>query len=98
MFIKISSRYYHFLEDKTLVLAILNSGASSIFLSQLRKRLKPFVQSMVEKKIIGNNCIPLDIKTHQYINGYTALVQYYLRHANDLSPETISDYYFQFYS
>ena len=93
----ITHSFYHFLEDKDLVLSILNSGASSIFLSQLRKRLKPLVQSMVEKRIIGNNDIPYDIKIHQYINGYTALLQYYLRHANDLKPEIISDYYFKFY-
>ncbi len=93
----ITHSFYHFLEDKELILSILNSGASSIFLGQLRKRIKPLVVSLIEKKIIGNNDIPLDIKTHQYINGYTALLQYYLRHANDISPEKISDYYFSFY-
>lgn len=86
--------YYHFLEDRDLVLSILNSGASSIFLNQLRKRIKPLVVSLIDKKIIGNNSVPLDIKTHQYVNGYTALLQYYLRHAEDLKPETISEYYF----
>ncbi len=89
--------FYHFLEDKELILSILNSGASSIFLSQLRKRLKPLVTSLVNKKIIGNNDIPMDLKIHQYINGYTALLQYYLRHASDISPEKISEYYFSFY-
>lgn len=93
----ITHSFYHFLEDKDLILSILNSGASNIFLSQLRKRLKPVVTSLIERKIIGNNDIPLDIKTHQYVNGYTALLQYYLRHGNDISPEEISDYYFSFY-
>ena len=49
--------FYHFLEDKELILSILNSGASSIFLGQLRKRIKPLVVSLIEKKIIGNNDI-----------------------------------------
>ena len=88
--------YYHFFEDKDLILSILNSGASNIFLKQLRKRVKPLVTSLIEKKVIGNNDIPMDIKTHQYVNGYTALLQYYLRHGNDLSPETIAEYYFTF--
>ena len=87
--------FYHFLEDKDLVLAILNSGGSQIFLNQLRKRIRPLITSLVEQKIIGNNNVPDDIKIHQYINGYIALMQYYLRHANDLSPEIISDYYLQ---
>ena len=89
--------FYHFLEDRELILSILNSGASSIFLNQLRKRVKPLVNSLIEKKMIGNNDIPLDIKVHQYVNGYTALLQYYLRHGNDISPETVSEYYFTFY-
>lgn len=93
----ITHSFYHFLEDKDLILSILNSGASPIFLNQLRKRIKPLVLSLINKKIIGNNDIPLDIKTHQYVNGYTALLQYYLRHANDLSPDTISEYYLKFY-
>ena len=89
--------YYHFLEDKDLILPILNSGASNIFLKQLRKRIKPFIILMIENKIIGNNDIPLEIKVHQYINGYVALLQYYLRHGEDLPPETISSYFFTFY-
>lgn len=89
--------FYHFLEDKDFILPILNSGASSIFLGQLRKRLKPLISSLIEKKIIGNNNIPKDIAVHQYINGYTSLLQYYLRHADNLSPETITNYYFTFY-
>lgn len=93
----ITHSFYHFLEDKDLILSILNSGASNIFLKQLRKRLKPLVTALIEKKIIGNNDIPLDIKTHQYINGFTALTQYYLRHAPETSPELISEYYFKFY-
>ena len=93
----INHSFHHFLEDKDFILAILNSGASQIFLKQLRKRIKPLVLSLIEKKAIGNNNIPLDIKTHQYINGYTALLQYYLRHGEDLSPEQITDYYFAFY-
>ena len=93
----ITHSFYHFLEDRELILSILNSGASSIFLNQLRKRVKPLVNSLIEKKMIGNNDIPLDIKVHQYVNGYTALLQYYLRHANDVSPEVISGYYLRFY-
>ena len=89
--------FYHFLEDKELILPILNSGASNIFLKQIRKRLKPLISSLIDKKIIGNNDIPLEIKTHQYINGFTALLQYYLRHGYDLSPETITGYYLKFY-
>ena len=89
--------FYHFLEEGELVLSILNSGASSIFLSRLRKRLKPLITSLIEFKIIGNNDIPLDIKIHQYINGYTSLLQYYLRHANDVKPETIAEYYLILY-
>ena len=93
----ITHSFHHFLEDKEFILAILNSGASQIFLKQLRKRIKPLVLSLVDKKIIGNNDIPLDIKTHQYVNGYTALLQYYLRHGEDLTPEQICEYYFSFY-
>ena len=93
----ITHSFYHFLEEKELILAILNSAASSIFLKQLRKRIKPLVISLIDKKVIGNNDIPLDIKTHQYINGYTALLQYYLRHGENLTPEKISEYYFKFY-
>ena len=89
--------FYHFLEEREPVLAILNSNASAIFLSRLRKRLKPLVTSLVDKKIIGNNDIPVEIQIHQYINGYTALLQYYLRHGFHLEPEKISDYYFKFY-
>ena len=88
--------FYHFLQEGELVLSILNSGASSIFLSRLRKRLKPLIEALIEYKIIGNNDIPLDIRIHQYINGYTSLLQYYLRHANDLKPETIAEYYLTF--
>lgn len=93
---KVVHSFYHFLEDKELILAILNSGASPIFLKQLRKRLKPLIESLVEKRIIGNNSIPLEMKVHQYINNYTSLLQYYLRHEPNLSPEIISDYYFTF--
>ncbi|MCR4911220.1 MAG: TetR/AcrR family transcriptional regulator [Bacilli bacterium] len=89
--------FYHFLEDKELILAILNSGASSIFLSQLRKRIKPLIDSLINKRIIGNNDIPFEIRRHQYINGYTSLLQYYLRHGEDISPEEISSYYFNIY-
>ena len=91
----ITHSYCHFLEDKELILSILNSGASSIFLQQLRRRIKPLVTALVEQKIIGNNDVPLDIKVHQYINGYTALLQYYLRHAESELPETMSEYYFK---
>lgn len=93
----ITHSYCHFLEDKDLILPILNSGASNLFLKQLRKRLKPLITSMIDKKILGKNEIPLDIKVHQYINGYVALLQYYLRHASDTDPEIISGYYFDFY-
>lgn len=89
--------FYHFSEERDFILAILNSNASAIFLSRLRKRLKPLVTSLVEKKVMGNNDIPEEIKIHQYINGYTALLQYYLRHGYHLDPEKISDYYFKFY-
>ncbi|MBR0439648.1 MAG: TetR/AcrR family transcriptional regulator [Bacilli bacterium] len=89
--------FCHFLEDKELILPILNSSGSSTFLSVLRKRLKPLILSLVDKKIIGNNDLPLDMKVHQYINGYVALLQYYLRHAYDLKPELISEYYLKLY-
>ena len=89
--------FYHFLEEGELVLSILNSGASPIFLSRLRRRLKPLIESLIEHKIIGNNDISLDIRVHQYINGYTSLLQYYLRHANDIKPETIAEYYLTLY-
>lgn len=93
---KIAHSFYHFLEDKDLILAILNSGASNIFLHQLRKRIKPLIESMINRKLIGNNNIPVEIKTHQYIAGYTSLLQYYLRHGVDIKPEIITDYYFVF--
>lgn len=86
-----------FLIDKDLIIAILNSNSSNVFLSQLRKRIKPLIIELIKYKELGNNDIPEDIKIHQYINGYVALLQYYLRHANNLPPETISDYYFSFY-
>ena len=94
---KVTHSFYHFLEDKELILAILNSGASNIFLSQLRKRIRPLIESLISKKVIGNNDIPLEIKVHQYIAGYTALLQYYLRHGYTLEPEVITKYYFEFY-
>ena len=89
--------FYHFLEEREFIIAILNSNASAIFMSRLRKRLKPLITSLVDKKIIGDNDIPTEIKIHQYINGYTALLQYYLRHGYEYSPEVISTYYFQFF-
>ena len=89
--------FYHFSEEGELVLSILDSGASSIFLKRLRNRLKPLVTSLIDNNIIGHNDIPMDIKVHQYINGYTSLLQYYLRHANDMKPETIAEYYFTLY-
>lgn len=89
--------FHHFSEEGELVLSILDSGASSIFLKRLRSRLKPLIVSLIEHKIIGQNDIPMDIKVHQYINGYTSLLQYYLRHATDIKPETIAEYYFNLY-
>lgn len=89
--------FYHFLEEGEFIVAVLDSGASSTFLNCLRKRLKPLISSLIEHKIIGNNDIPLDIKIHQYINGYTSLLQYYLRHANDIKPEIICNYYLTLY-
>ena len=93
----LAKSFAHFFEEGELVLSILNSGASSIFLSRLRKRLKPLIEELIEQRIIGNNDIPLDIRTHQYINGYTSLLQYYLRHANNLSPDLIANYYLTIY-
>ena len=93
----ITHSFCHFLEDKELILPILNSGASNIFLKQLRKRIKPLVVSLIDHKLIGKNDIPMDIKVHQYINGYVALLQYYLRHGSDLTPDLISGYFFTFY-
>ena len=89
----IDHSFYHFLEDKELILSILNSGASSIFLKQLRKRVRPLVSHLLKEGIIGNNDVPFDMKEHQYVNGYTSLLQYYLRHANDVKPEVISGYF-----
>lgn len=91
----ITHSFDHFLEDKDVVLAILNSSGSKIFLTQLRNRLKPFIEKLITIKAIGNNDIPLDIKAHQYLNSYVSLLQYYLRHANDLAPEVISHYYLE---
>lgn len=93
----LAKSFAHFFEEGELVLSILNSGASSIFLSRLRKRLKPLIEELIEQRIIGNNDIPLDIRTHQYINGYTSLLQYYLRHVNNLSPDLIANYYLTIY-
>ena len=84
---------YHFLEDKELIIPILNSAASSIFLKQLRKRIKPIISSLIDRKVIGNNDVPLDMKTHQYINSFTSLLQYYLRHASDQNPELMCKYF-----
>ena len=53
--------------------------------------------SLIDHKLIGKNDIPMDIKVHQYINGYVALLQYYLRHGSDLTPDLISGYFFTFY-
>ena len=63
----------------------------------LRKRIKPLVVSLIDHKLIGKNDIPMDIKVHQYINGYVALLQYYLRHGYDLAPEIITEYYLTLY-
>ena len=93
----LTKSFFYLLDEREIVLSILNSNASNIFMSRLRKRLKPFILAMVNKKIIGNNPIPEEIKIHQYINGYTALLQYYLRHGYEKSPEEICSYYFQFY-
>lgn len=89
--------FHHFFEDKELILAILNSSGSQIFLSKLRKRIKPLIVNLIESKIIGNNDIMFDIKVHQYVNGFIALIQYYLRHGDNITPEEISKIYFELY-
>lgn len=89
--------YYHFLEDKELIIPILNSTGSNIFLSQLRKRIKPIIVELLNRRLIGNNSVPEDIKIHQYINAAIALTQYYLRHGENMSPETICDYFLELY-
>ena len=89
--------FHHFYEDKDLILAILNNGTSEVFLKQLRKRLKPLVTALIENKIIGNNDIDVDIKIHQYINGYTSLLQYYLRHKENMTPDEVTSTYIALY-
>ena len=94
---QITESFTYFYSKKEIILPILNSGSSSIFLQRLRKRLKSIVIELINHGVIGKSNIPLDLKIHQYINGYTALLQYYLRHGNDMSPEVVSSYYFAFY-
>ena len=94
---KIEHSFCHFLEDKDDIIPILNSSGSKIFLNQLRKRLTPLIESLIKMKAMGDNDIPLELKLHQYINGYVSLLQYYLRHTNGISPKTITQYYFDLY-
>lgn len=94
---KIEHSFCHFLEDKDDIIPILNSSGSKIFLNQLRKRLTPLIDGLIKMKAIGDNEIPDDLKLHQYINGYVSLLQYYLRHASDVAPEIITQYYFDLY-
>ena len=39
--------FFYFLNERDIVLSILNSNASNIFMSRLRKRLKPFIVALV---------------------------------------------------
>ena len=89
--------FKHFAEEGELVLPVLDSGASSIFMKRLTNRLNPLITSLINQNIIGDNKIPFDIKLHQYTNGYVSLLQYYLRHAKDINPESIADYFFTLY-
>ena len=89
--------FKNFSDEGELVLSILDSGASSIFLKRLRMQLDKLIITMINRKIIGNNDIPEEIKIHQYIIGYTTLLQYFLRNKNKVKPEKIAEYYFELY-
>ena len=89
--------FKNFSDEGELVLSILDSGASSIFLKRLRKQLDQLIIAMIDRKIIGDNEVPKEIKIHQYIIGYTTLLQYFLRNKNKIKSETIADYYFELY-
>lgn len=95
---KIEHSFCHFLEDKNDIIPILNSSGSKIFLNHLRKRLSPLIEGLIKMKAIGNNNVPDDMKLHQYINGYVSLLQYYLRHASDIKPQVLTQYYFDLYN
>ena len=44
-----------------------------------------------------DNDIDVDIKIHQYINGYTSLLQYYLRHKENMTPDEVTSTYIALY-
>ena len=46
---QITASLAYFYKNKELILPVLNSGASSIFLKSLRKRLKPIVEELIEQ-------------------------------------------------
>ena len=68
-----------------------------LYIQGLRKQLDQLIIAMIDRKIIGDNEVPKEIKIHQYIIGYTTLLQYFLRNKNKIKPETIADYYFEIY-
>ena len=90
--------FEHMKEQKDDIKLILDSTASHVFRKALRKRLKVIVDSFYANGLYGKKDIPSDLAIHQYLNDLISLIQYYVHHGENISPEEITKYYLKIFN
>ncbi len=90
--------FEHIKEEREEMRLILDSSASHLFRKELRKKLNVIVSSCYVEGLYGHKDIPTDLARHQYLNDLIALIQYYVHHGQDISPNDLTEYYFKLFN
>jgi len=90
--------FYHFLDEKELIHAILSSQGKNLFIKHLSNRIQGLAKACVSSKLIYKNNVPEDLQIHQLGESFIGLLIYFVMTDKEIKPEQMTDYLFDLYA
>jgi len=84
----------HFKENKELISSIINSDAKELFLDEIRERIKPITEKIIQEKLIKNKEVPYKLNLETANESFIVIIKHWFNHNLEANPETIASYYF----
>ena len=91
--------FYHFYDEKELILAILRSqGGAPIFLETLKEYSLPLLGACVKSHTYYKEGIPEEMQIHQLSESFVSLLRFWVEGGCTLTPEELTDYFNRLYA
>jgi AcrR family transcriptional regulator len=90
--------FYHFLDEKYLIHAILSSQGKNLFIKNLREKIQGLSEACVSSKLLYKDEVPENLQVYQLTESFIGLLTYFVMVDENISPEQMTEYLFKLYA